>query len=32
MIAVVAAGTIVASLITKGRAARRERAALGAQV
>ena len=32
MIAVVAAGTIVASLITKGGAARRERAALGAQV
>ena len=32
MIAVVAAGTIVASLITKGSTARRERAALGAQV
>src|SRR5262252_6056418 len=32
MIAVVAAGTIVASLITKGGVARRERAALGAQV
>src|SRR6516165_7307472 len=32
MIAAVAAGTIVASLITKGGVARRERAALGAQV
>jgi putrescine transport system permease protein len=32
MIAVVAAGTIIASLITKGSTARRERAALGAQV
>jgi putrescine transport system permease protein len=32
MIAVVAVGTIVASLITKGGTARRERAALGAQV
>jgi putrescine transport system permease protein len=32
MIAIVAAGTIAASLITKGGAARRERAALGAQV
>ena len=32
MIAVVAAGTIIASVITKGSTARRERAALGAQV
>jgi len=32
MIAIVAAGTIAASLITKGGAVRRERAALGAQV
>ncbi|MGA7404679.1 MAG: ABC transporter permease subunit [Pseudolabrys sp.] len=32
MIAVVAAGTVVASLITKGGAARRQREALGAQV
>jgi putrescine transport system permease protein len=32
MIAVVAAGTIIASLISKGSTARRERAALGAQV
>jgi putrescine transport system permease protein len=32
MIAVVAAGTIIASLVAKGGAARRERAALGAQV